>query len=342
MIHPLIFSWNWITMPVGFSLLIYIAWQSRKPKVESISDLDIEFIPSNPKPAKKHPCQIRIRNKNSAKNADDLKVEILFFTDELSAEHAKYYHPEFPYLLKLDSQNNTINPLDAVVVTVFYFESASKIEGREQKFVAGFDLVKSTEKKYASFLEKKNYLIKFAASARGMARVEKEFKMVFSAENGIGRIHLAPITIIETSATETQQDDKIVRKQIKDSLAVFRIWIQALQGKLSEIPYYSYYDEKKQKLEQDYLDMDNQAYRILKDKVGNSEAVSFADEEQIPKVIAPPVANFDMPAFRDRWIDHKFMSNRLEYKKQQLEKIEAKLDSKDFILSLETSPNLFV
>jgi hypothetical protein len=146
----------------------------------------------------------------------------------------------------------------------------------------------------------------------------------------------------EQKLENTEQDDRITRKQIKDSLAGFRIWIQALQGKLSEIPYYSYYDEKKQKLEQDYLDMDNQAYRILKDKVGNSEAVSFADEAQIPKVVAPPVANFDMPAFRDRWIDHKFMSNRLEYKKQQLEKTEAKLDSKDFILSFETSPNLFV
>src|ERR1035437_8927358 len=71
MIHPLIFSWNWITMPIGFAFLIYIAWQSRKPKEEPVSDLEIEFTPSNPKPAKKHPCQIRIRNKSLIKNADD-------------------------------------------------------------------------------------------------------------------------------------------------------------------------------------------------------------------------------------------------------------------------------
>jgi hypothetical protein len=55
-------------------------------------------------------------------------------------------------------------------------------------------------------------------------------------------------------------------------------------------------------------------------------------------VIVPPAAQFDMPAFRDRWIDYKFMANRLEYKKVQLEKTEAKLDSKDFILPLE-NPN---
>ncbi len=202
-----------------FILIALLIWKFSKPKskpepklaIEGVSDLEIEFIQSNPKPAKKHPCQIRIRNKSAAKNADDLKVEILSFTDELSAEHAKYYHPEFPYLLKPDSQNNTINPLDAAVVTAFYFESASKIEGREQKFVAGFDVAKSTEKKYASFLEKKNYQIKFAASARGMARVEKEFKMIFSVEGGIGRIDLKPIVQISEDG-KRQKAEKAVEK----------------------------------------------------------------------------------------------------------------------------------
>ena len=184
-------------------------------------DLEIEFIPSNPKPAKKHPCQIRIRNKSSTTNADDLKVELLSFTDELSAEHAKYYHPEFPYLLKPDSQNNTINPLDAAVVTAFYFESASKIEGREQKFVAGFDSGKSTEKNYALFHEKKNYPIKLSASARGMARVEKEFIMVFSNEDGIGRINLKPI--IHLSEEEKRgKAEKAIEKLTEFSTVFFQ------------------------------------------------------------------------------------------------------------------------
>jgi hypothetical protein len=122
------------------------------------SDLEIEFIQNNPKPAKKHPCQIRIRNKNPAKNADDLKVEIVSFTSELSAEQAVYYHPEFPYFLKLDSKSKTINPLDSIVIAGFDFESASKIEGREQKFVAGFDLEKSDTGQSRTLPPEKNML----------------------------------------------------------------------------------------------------------------------------------------------------------------------------------------
>jgi hypothetical protein len=45
----------------------------------SAPTLEIEFIPSDSKPAKKDPCQIRVVNKSSTKNADDLKVEILSF-----------------------------------------------------------------------------------------------------------------------------------------------------------------------------------------------------------------------------------------------------------------------
>ena len=170
------------------------------------------------------------------------------------------------------------------------------------------------------------------ATADSFSPKETRFILYFNKTNSLCRF-----TLTKTNGIKIEQDERVARKQIKDSLSKFRIWIQDLQRRLDAINYFSYYDETRQKFDHDYLDMENQAYRLLKDKVGDSEAVSFADDEQIPKVIPPPVANFDMPTFRDRWINHKFMSNRLAYKKQQLEKTEAKLDSKDFILPIETS-----
>ena len=167
---------------------------------DSKTDLEIEFIPNNPTPAKKHPCQIRIRNNNPKQNADNLKVELLSFTDNLSGTFSNvakaYYHPtHFDKVAELKSATgrNSINPGDELEFTVFYFEMGFRVQGQPRSFVVKFDLDKPIDKNTAVFHDVIEYRIRFAASARGMARVEKEFKMVFSDEDGIGRINLKPI-----------------------------------------------------------------------------------------------------------------------------------------------------
>jgi hypothetical protein len=140
----------------------------------------------------------------------------------------------------------------------------------------------------------------------------------------------------QTQLLRAQLDDRRKRKQIKDALGDLRMVIQSLCARLSEIPYFKYYNETRHKIEHDYLDVDNAAYRLLRNKVGKSEAVSYGDDEKIPKVANVP-SDFDMEAFRERWIAQRFMFNRLKYKSEQLEKAEAKLDSEDFILPIDDS-----
>jgi hypothetical protein len=132
-------------------------------------------------------------------------------------------------------------------------------------------------------------------------------------------------------------DDSEKRKKLKDALAGYRITIQNLTSQLHGISYYTYKEEIRQTFERDYLETENSAYQFLYEKVGRSEAVSFANIEQIPKVILGPEAQFDMEEFKASWVAKQFMLNRLKYNAEKIENIEQKLDSKDFILSLDSS-----
>ena len=126
-----------------------------------------------------------------------VKFVALWDASEKFSNVAKaYYHPtHFDKVAELKSATgrNSINPGDVLEFTVFYFEMGFRVQGQSRSFVVKFDLDKPIDKNTAVFHDVIEYRIRFAASARGMARVEKEFKMVFSDEDGIGRIDLKPI-----------------------------------------------------------------------------------------------------------------------------------------------------
>lgn len=134
---------------------------------------------------------------------------------------------------------------------------------------------------------------------------------------------------------QTQLEDRAKRKKIKDSLAGYRITIQNLTGQLRGIEYYKYADQIRQNFERDFLDFLNSAYGFLNDKIGRSEATTFVDPEKVPKVVIPTDSQFDLESWEDRWVAKTFMLNRLKYGTEQLEIIEGKLDSVNFILPLE-------
>jgi len=201
---------------------IRVVWKNytlmEKPDAQKLLPLEIEFIPSAPTPAKKHPCQILVRNNNPKQNADNLKVELLSFTDNLSGNFSNvakaYYHPtHFDKVAELKSATgrNSINPGDELEFTVFYFEMGFRVQGQSRSFVVKFDLDKPIDKNTAVFHDVIEYRIRFAASARGMARVEKEFKMVFSDEDGIGRIDLKPIVHL-SDEEKRRKSEKAIEK----------------------------------------------------------------------------------------------------------------------------------
>jgi hypothetical protein len=185
------------------------------------SDLEIEPVPTDLIPARRHPCKILIRNKNLTQNADDLKVELVALTDDLSNEQAHYYHPPFPLVLKADSNVETINPNDSLTFTVFSVEMASKIQDRVQKFTARFFLgnhqqTNQPQYKYAPFHEGETYWIKFAASARGhgFARIEREINVEFFNEGDICKIELTPLVPLTS-------DEKRCAEKAVEKLSVF-------------------------------------------------------------------------------------------------------------------------
>ena len=211
---------------------IRVVWKNytlmEKQDAQELLPLEIKFIPSPPTPAKKHPCQILVRNNNPKQNADNLKVELLSFTDNLSGTFSNvakaYYHPtHFDKVAELKSATgrNSINPGDELEFTVFYFEMGFRVQGQPRSFVVKFDLDKPIDKNTAVFHDVIAYRIRFAASARGMARVEKEFKMVFSDVDGIGRINLKPI--IHLSEEERRRKlEKAVEKLTEFSTIIFQ------------------------------------------------------------------------------------------------------------------------
>jgi hypothetical protein len=200
------------------------------------SDLEIEPVISEKFPAKKHPLHIRVVNKNPKLNADDLKVEIVSFADNLAAQFQsvaqRYYHPShFDKVAELKSATgkNTINPNDGLEFTVFYFEASWKIQGRARSVVATFDLKGGTVKEnVASFNEGKKYQIKFAASARGFSKIEREFNMEFFDDDGICKIKLTPF--VPLTKEEIRQKSERAVEKLNEYATIFFQYITSNRG----------------------------------------------------------------------------------------------------------------
>ena len=199
-------------------LVIRMGWKNYR-LMEAIKspnkpDLGFEPVPSDSVPAKRHPFHVRILNKNPNRNADDLKVEVISFTDNLSGQFQnvakRYFHPShFDKVAELKSATgrNTINPRDGLEFIVFHFESAIKIQGQPRSVIATFDLKNTnTKENVASFHENKEYRIRFAASARDMARVEKEFEFYFLEIDGVCQIKVKAVSeFTEAEKSERRQ-----------------------------------------------------------------------------------------------------------------------------------------
>ena len=220
---------------------IRMVWINYHLKLGDSSSLKIEFVPTDKFAASRHPFYIRIRNKSQNRNADDLKVEVISFKDDLSEQFEsiakRYYHPtHFDKVAELKSATgrNTINPGDGLEFIVFYFEPSVKIQGRPRSVVATFDLKEAYGKENAaSFHEGKEYRIIFAASARGdgMSRVEQEFRFSFSTNGNICQISAAPVVEL----TKAEKIERLKRaNQIKDELTkigtLFVNCISSLKG----------------------------------------------------------------------------------------------------------------
>lgn len=344
------FSPFWITGSITILLVCifgWIDWKHRRfqkiktePQLEFDSDLEIEGVPIDIKTAQYHQCQIRIHNKNSSKTADNVRVELLVIEDAGISPADDYFRPKLPIILKPEiAGENSINPGGSQKYNLFRISTNVKSAilkngvaiGWQQKFLAYF--TQETTKDVIQFVWKEFYRLKLVVTARDFLKSEAEFFLSFSDEGEFCRFNLT-----KTKTIETQQDDRIARKKIKDSLAGCRMTIQNLCAQLEGIQYFRYYGETRQNFERDYLNFENSTYQFLNDKVGRSEAISFIDDQRIPKINAPPDSSFDLPAFRDRWIAKNFMLNRLKFRDEQIEKAETKLDSKDFVLPIE-SPN---
>lgn len=201
--------------------------------------LEIEPIPNEKSPAKKHPLHIRVLNKNPELNADDVKVEVVSFTDNLSTQFQsvaqRYYHPaHFDKVAELKSATgrNTINPNDGLEFTVFYFEASWKTQGRVRSVVATFDLKGGIVKEnVAGFHEGKKYQIKFAASARGFSRIEREFNMEFFDDDGICKIKLTPFVPL----TKEEKKAEILKR-----LGQYQEKLNDLYSKISRLEFWDY------------------------------------------------------------------------------------------------------
>jgi hypothetical protein len=136
----------------------------------------------------------------------------------------------------------------------------------------------------------------------------------------------------EVRVLQAKLDDRLKRKSLKTSLAVWRETIQNLQGELNGIGIWGYHGDTRIHFERDYLSMLNTVFKFLDESIGHSEAVTFADMEKVQKVSVDPNKVWDMEEFKERWIARVFMANRLRYAAEQLEKIEEKLDSDKIVL----------
>jgi len=226
-------------------LVIRMGWKNYRlmeaTKSPSNPDLEIEPVPSDSAPAKRHPFHIRIQNKNPSRNADDLKVEVVSFTDALSEQFQsvakRYFHPShFDRVAELKSATgrSTINPRDGLEFTVFYFEPSMKIQGQPRSVVATFDLKDTkTKENAAHFYEDREYRIVFAASARGegMSRVEREFKFYFSTVDGVCQVKANPVVVMtEAEKAGRRQKAKEAVAKLTEIGTLFANCISSLKG----------------------------------------------------------------------------------------------------------------
>ena len=160
-------------------------------QVESLQSpaLEIESAPLEIKSAKWHPCQIVIHNKSSTKTADDVRVEMVSFDDEIKlSAQAAHFHPSFPLVLNPETQGkNTINPGGRIQYRMFRVSANSKpaiikdgqIVGYEQKLMARFNSSDVIDNNMALFQCQKPYRMKLVVTARDFQKSEQEFNLIF-------------------------------------------------------------------------------------------------------------------------------------------------------------------
>jgi hypothetical protein len=359
------FSLSWITVPVGFLLLGYVAWQSyvqrkqakplpglleemrqhktdeeKKEVIEKIarrnfperfeSDLEIEPVPSENVAAKKHPLHIRILNNNPKQNADDLKVEIISFSDNLSMQFQsvaqRYYHPShFDKIAELKSATgrNTINPRDGLEFTVFYFESPIRIQGQPRSIIATFDLKGGIAKEnVAHFHEGKKYPIKFAASARGFAKIEREFNVKFFDDDGICKVVLTPY------APPTKEEK---RSEILQELGHFQDQLNDRYSKIKQMEFWEYaklndgYAFENNLLDGETTMMISDIERFL-DREIPGESADFKDTVNMQFT---PIPNYDPNGLGEEKRKYYVLAlDRIKHHANQLAKIKDKFSAR--------------
>jgi len=295
----------------------------------SKTDLEIEPIPSDSKPSKKHPFHIRILNNNPKQNADDLKVEIISFTDNLSSQFQsiaqRYYHPaHFDKMAELKSSTgrNTINPSDGLEFTVFYFESSIRIQGQPRSVIATFDLKGGIVKEnVASFHEGKKYQIKFAASARGFAKIEREFNMKFFDDDGVCKIELTPF------APLTKEEKK---SEIMQTIGQYQELLNDRYSKINQTEFWEYANQNEYAFENNLMDGDTGSIFAEIEKFLEKEIPgAAADFKDTVNLQLSRINNYDPNGIGEkkrlyyvRAIDH------LKHRSNQLAKIKDKLNLK--------------
>jgi hypothetical protein len=308
-------------------IVIRTAWKNHQ-LMEVLKEspcLEIEPIPSEKFPAKKHPLHIRVLNKNPKLNADDLKVEIVSFADNLAAQFQsvaqRYYHPShFDKVAELKSATgkNTINPNDGLEFTVFYFEASWKIQGHTRSVVATFDLKGVTVKEnVASFHEGKKYQIKFAASARGFSRIEREFNMEFFDDDGICKIKLTPFEPLTKQEIRQKSEADAVEKIKTDKKKFLHDSIVSLQNRMRFLNGAKRYVEITGEHKKETYDLIQEIYHKAYDIIGADAAGHFTTSTSTQK----PLERFGIVAqnFDYEWTRH------LDY-------IDAHIDSLNIII----------
>jgi len=173
-------------------------------RIESLQSpsLEIEGIPVDITNGKYFWCQISVHNKNPAKSADDVRVELIKLEDSLGdslgeGPAASMFHPVFPLTLKpAIAGTSTINPgADTKYVLFRVIMQKEVVKENEayvvacQTFIASFGNEGIAEKNTMVFKWKKTYRLKIAVTGRDIHKVEQEFEMTFldfSPADGVG------------------------------------------------------------------------------------------------------------------------------------------------------------
>jgi len=215
MIHPLIFSWNWITMPIGLGFIAYIAWETRKQGKEKIIEslrnpsaptLEIEGIPLDIwDNARYRWCQILIHNTSSTQSAKNVEVKVLAYEDELPLRKGTNYQDlTSPVILKPENAGTvTIAPQDKATFNLFFVVlgpsvwidgEGKRIEGKSitGRFTKDAYNEEQPKENLVLFRWKKTYRLKLVATAIDL-RSQREFNLIFSDEGSYCRFNLTKV-----------------------------------------------------------------------------------------------------------------------------------------------------